>query len=307
MTTNDEKIVLRINKGLLEKKKRGRKRKSEITLNNDNSFDNYKTNPSFRYNSFISTQNVIHDSNFSHFNSESIDHNKIISNSCSKCGNHKNGYCSNCPELKPSLKAPVFMTKRSKIETNIQNNHKLNNHENIEQYLNPDIVISKLNSIIASIPPSLHLSSSFSNQIEAHFSVLYSQNIFNIVRHIISLRQEGVQKLMRPVVQKLINHPKNFDIFNKPVDYINLGLTDYLIKIKQPMDLGTVKSKLLRGDYEKLDQIKDDVSLVFNNAMTYNPPTHSVHMYAKAIIEEYLQEISTVVERNNKEVIYSIL
>lgn len=48
------------------------------------------------------------------------------------------------------------------------------------------------------------------------------------------------------------------------------GLKDYPKVIKHPMDLGTVKAKLEKGQYKHPKEFKHDVSLVWNNCMTYN-------------------------------------
>jgi hypothetical protein len=63
---------------------------------------------------------------------------------------------------------------------------------------------------------------------------------------------EQNQKIMRPVLQKLMLHPHNGNLFNSPVNPSEMGILDYFDRIKSPMDLGTVKSKLLRGDYASL-------------------------------------------------------
>jgi hypothetical protein len=51
------------------------------------------------------------------------------------------------------------------------------------------------------------------------------------------------------ILQKLIDSNDSVD-FRQPVDWRALGLTDYPIIIKNPMDLGTVKKKLMTGKYK---------------------------------------------------------
>ena len=55
----------------------------------------------------------------------------------------------------------------------------------------------------------------------------------------------------------------------------------YLDVIKNPMDLGTVLSKLENGFYERKEQWVADVKLVWENAMVFNPPGNDVHECAK--------------------------
>ena len=53
--------------------------------------------------------------------------------------------------------------------------------------------------------------------------------------------------------------------FNDPVDPEALGIPEYYEVIKTPMDLGTCKAKLMRGDYVKSQELLRDVQLVWSN------------------------------------------
>ncbi|OIW17944.1 hypothetical protein TanjilG_17780 [Lupinus angustifolius] len=70
-------------------------------------------------------------------------------------------------------------------------------------------------------------------------------------------------------------------VFNKPVDPVVLNIPDYFTIISQPMDLGTIKSKLDKNMYLSIEEFAVDVRLTFSNAMTYNPPSNDVHLMAK--------------------------
>ncbi|VVB08162.1 unnamed protein product [Arabis nemorensis] len=74
-------------------------------------------------------------------------------------------------------------------------------------------------------------------------------------------------------------------LFNKPVDPVKLKIPDYFSVISKPMDLGTIKSKLLKSAYSSADEFADDVRLTFSNAMFYNPPENLVHKVAKELNE----------------------
>ena len=75
-------------------------------------------------------------------------------------------------------------------------------------------------------------------------------------------------------------------LFNHPVDPVLLKLPDYFEKIKNPMDLGTIHTKLVNQGYDQFsdDQIfeefKSDVNLTFNNAKKYNPKSSIAHSSA---------------------------
>lgn len=64
------------------------------------------------------------------------------------------------------------------------------------------------------------------------------------------------------------NH-KNISWFNSPVSDKAI-LADYRSKIKQPMDLQTITSKLDKGSYKNLESFCLDLRRVFANAMKYN-------------------------------------
>ncbi|CAO2202406.1 unnamed protein product [Urochloa humidicola] len=72
-------------------------------------------------------------------------------------------------------------------------------------------------------------------------------------------------------------------VFNKPVDPVALGLHDYFMVIKQPMDLGTIRARLSKGQYRNPKEFADDVRLTFHNAMTYNPKGQDVHFMAEQL------------------------
>ncbi|CAE6215726.1 unnamed protein product [Arabidopsis arenosa] len=74
-------------------------------------------------------------------------------------------------------------------------------------------------------------------------------------------------------------------LFEEPVDPVKLEIPDYFSVIRKPMDLGTVKSKLLKNVYGNEDEFAADVRLTFSNAMLYNPPGNEVHTIAKEIKE----------------------
>ncbi|EKX45141.1 hypothetical protein GUITHDRAFT_108789 [Guillardia theta CCMP2712] len=100
--------------------------------------------------------------------------------------------------------------------------------------------------------------------------------------HAPQMSKPGWVKKCGNILKQLSAHPNSW-VFNEPVDAEKLGLPDYHIVIKRPMDLGTVKSNLEKGVLANPQQFKDDVLLVFRNAMTYNPEGHDVHVMAKTL------------------------
>lgn len=109
------------------------------------------------------------------------------------------------------------------------------------------------------------------------------------------------------LLERLMKHKHGW-VFNAPVDPLALGLHDYFDVIKNPMDLGTVKSRLDKNWYNSPMEFAEDVRLTFHNAMTYNPQGHDVYIMAEVLLKlfeekwkvieaEYIRE-SRVVENN---------
>ncbi|KAI4326760.1 hypothetical protein MLD38_032039 [Melastoma candidum] len=88
------------------------------------------------------------------------------------------------------------------------------------------------------------------------------------------------------LLNRLMTH--NFSwVFNSPVDVVKLNIPDYFNVIKHPMDLGTVKSKLVGGEYSNPLGFATDVRLTFSNAMTYNPRGNDVHYMADTLSKNF--------------------
>ena len=138
---------------------------------------------------------------------------------------------------------------------------------------------------------------------EEAISGVGSMSHIALSKHLISLRIEPIQRLMRPFVAKYMQHPKNAEgMFNRPVDPVAMDLPDYLQRIKYPMDLGTVRSRLQRGIYESLHACTADISQVFKNAMSYNPQAHHVHQAAKIMKTEFEADVAQLEEKFHKDI-----
>ncbi|GER48576.1 bromodomain-containing protein [Striga asiatica] len=99
------------------------------------------------------------------------------------------------------------------------------------------------------------------------------------------MKSTGFVMLMKQcdtLLTRLMGHQLAW-IFNEPVDIVKHNIPDYFNVIKHPMDLGTVKSKLLSNQYSSPMDFAADVRLTFRNAMTYNPVGHTVHSMADAM------------------------
>lgn len=96
------------------------------------------------------------------------------------------------------------------------------------------------------------------------------------------------------LLEKLMKHKHGW-VFNSPVDVEGLGLHDYFSIITDPMDLGTVKSRLNKNWYKTPREFAEDVRLTFGNAMTYNPKGQDVHVMAE-VLSKIFEEKWAVIE-----------
>jgi len=62
--------------------------------------------------------------------------------------------------------------------------------------------------------------------------------------------------------------------------------------IKRPMCLDKVTTKLYGSNYKSAKQFREDVMLVWRNAMTYNPPYNQVHIWAKTLEKLFKEEMA---------------
>ncbi|KAG7251035.1 hypothetical protein CRUP_014629, partial [Coryphaenoides rupestris] len=89
--------------------------------------------------------------------------------------------------------------------------------------------------------------------------------------------------------------------FYFPVDVDALGLHDYHLIITQPMDLGTIKKRLDRGEYRTARQFGADVRLMFSNCYKYNPPAHEVVVMARKLQDVFEARYSKMPEEEEEE------
>uniref|UniRef100_A0A1J3FA26 Transcription factor GTE7 n=1 Tax=Noccaea caerulescens TaxID=107243 RepID=A0A1J3FA26_NOCCA len=96
----------------------------------------------------------------------------------------------------------------------------------------------------------------------------------------------GMLNTCSQILVKLMKHKWAW-VFNTPVDVVGLGLHDYHLIVKKPMDLGTVKLNLEKRFYGSPLDFATDVRLTFNNAMAYNPKGQDVYFMAEKLLDHF--------------------
>ena len=80
--------------------------------------------------------------------------------------------------------------------------------------------------------------------------------------------KEGFPEMLK-IVCSMLSRNESL-VFRDPVDWRGLELLDYPDIVKRPMDLGTIKKKIENDDYLTIDDIANDIRLVWSNCMLYN-------------------------------------
>ena len=77
------------------------------------------------------------------------------------------------------------------------------------------------------------------------------------------------------------------EFFLYPVDPVLFGIEDYPLVVPNPMDLGTVQNNMNDRVYNSMEELIEDVELIFINAKTYNGRENHVHKAAEECQEEF--------------------
>ncbi|XP_076946993.1 transcription factor GTE7-like [Bidens hawaiensis] len=99
----------------------------------------------------------------------------------------------------------------------------------------------------------------------------------------VAQRRKLLMRECGQILGKLMKHKHGW-VFNTPVDAAAMKLYDYHNVISNPMDLGTIKSKLLKNEYESPLAFASDVRLTFENAMVYNGRGSDVFAMAERLL-----------------------
>ena len=106
--------------------------------------------------------------------------------------------------------------------------------------------------------------------------------------------RDKLKRLRTHVINPIFKHQKS-NVFREPVDAKALGIYPiYHQVIKRPMDLGTIRKKIDRGEYRTRAECVADIFLVWTNATTFNKPGHFVHEAAlilDAVTKDKLEKL----------------
>ncbi|KAG2766756.1 hypothetical protein PC129_g6459 [Phytophthora cactorum] len=75
--------------------------------------------------------------------------------------------------------------------------------------------------------------------------------------------------------------------FRERVNWEEWGLYDYLQVVKEPMDLGTIRSKLSKNEYKKQAEFARDMRLVWSNCKLYNQDGSDLYLLADELAKKF--------------------
>jgi hypothetical protein len=110
-------------------------------------------------------------------------------------------------------------------------------------------------------------------------------------------------------ILNLLTSHKSADPFKEPVDPVKLGIPDYLQKVKEPMDLATVRKKLKSREYKNSAAFDADIRKIWHNSFNYNVK-HTLIYQMTVEMSEYFDKLrrefhdgttgDEIIETNNK-------
>mmetsp|Transcript_24133 Transcript_24133/g.39071 ORF Transcript_24133/g.39071 Transcript_24133/m.39071 type:complete len:717 (-) Transcript_24133:3772-5922(-) len=112
-----------------------------------------------------------------------------------------------------------------------------------------------------------------------------------------------IKDVCMPVFQYIFKLPAS-SYFRAPFRYADYGLDDYPEIVPVPMDLKTIKRKLMkRGSYRTVDEFSSDMRMVFENYINYfegkqvTNPRLPNPAWAKELVDSFLHEMAPVKEK----------
>eukprot|EP00934_Nitzschia_sp_Nitz4_P005442 Nitzschia sp. Nitz4//scaffold93_size78505//48358//51951//NITZ4_005424-RA/size78505-processed-gene-0.37-mRNA-1//-1//CDS//3329560300//5432//frame0 len=97
------------------------------------------------------------------------------------------------------------------------------------------------------------------------------------------------------VKDRVMTHPSSVP-FRRPVNAAAMKLKNYHKIVPNPMDLGTIYSQCVIGEYQELREVVADVELMVANAKRFNPVGHYVHVKADEVLQLFHQELLALVK-----------
>jgi hypothetical protein len=98
------------------------------------------------------------------------------------------------------------------------------------------------------------------------------------------------------ILEKLISRPCAAD-FLSPIDDTQPGMSDYYRRIRRPIDLNQIRTKLLLGECQTVADFRSDINLIRQNAHRYFGANSQMGALATALWKYFLRLMDTTFEK----------
>ena len=110
-----------------------------------------------------------------------------------------------------------------------------------------------------------------------------------------------LEYIRKKVLPAMFNHKDSWP-FKTPVDAVKLNIPDYHTIVRNPMDLGTIKKRLMNRYYWNAQECQDDFKLMFGNCYLYNKPVFDIYAMCKELEKAYDKKIELMKMFNDLDV-----
>lgn len=110
---------------------------------------------------------------------------------------------------------------------------------------------------------------------------------------------EKISKLFLPLLDKLYNTEPAGEPFRKPVDVVKYGCFDYYYYVKHPIDLSTIRDRLVNHQYKDAWRFVADIQLMLANAYLFNKKGTPVYEYTNKLSKIWNTDLTPIMQRLN--------
>lgn len=110
---------------------------------------------------------------------------------------------------------------------------------------------------------------------------------------------EKICKLFLPLLDRLYHTEPAGEPFRTPVDVVKYNCPNYYDFVKHPIDLTTIRNKLISLQYKDPWRFVADVQLMFSNAYLYNKRGTLVYDYTNKLNKIWTAELTPIMQRLN--------
>ena len=118
-----------------------------------------------------------------------------------------------------------------------------------------------------------------------------------------SMEEKTIEKRIKHTLQEIVNHLSHHPFskpFSQPIHRSDGGMPpDYFQIIQHPIDIKTIQEKIDLDGYQTCQDIHDDVQLMCDNNLIYNPPESFLHHMSVTLSHSFHRMYTQLIYRSN--------